>query len=95
MLFEKHDNAVDVVLRFFRKVNPPRFKLVGVFNFPILVHAEIIAYFLYQRQGDEIHFNRGEPLLSLLFFVAEESLLSLLFFVAKNPPLGIRGGRTQ
>ena len=39
MFFQKPNNAVNVVLRFFSKINPPRLELVGVFYYPILVHA--------------------------------------------------------
>ena len=50
MLFKKHDNTINVVLRSFRKFNPPCFELVSVFNCPIFVHIKSIAYFLYRSQ---------------------------------------------
>ena len=50
VLFKKHDNTVNVILHPFCKLYPPRFKLISIFNCPILVHEDSIAYFLYRGQ---------------------------------------------
>ena len=39
MFFEKPNNAVDIILRFFRKINPLCLELIGVFYYPTLVHT--------------------------------------------------------
>lgn len=48
MLLKEHDNAIDVVLCLFGKIDPPRLELVCVFNCQIFVHAKSIAYSLYR-----------------------------------------------
>ncbi len=50
MFFKKHDDAVDVILNSFCQLYPPCLKLISIFNCPLLIHADSIAYSLYRGQ---------------------------------------------
>ena len=50
VFFKKHDNTVNVILHPFCKLYPPFLKLISIFNCPILVHKNSIAYSLYRGQ---------------------------------------------